>query len=105
MSLPTARAFRPSRGRRDRRQLLAAKPQDGLDRIRILLPARLRRDGEAAGRAIAEQIAVTLAERGAGTGRSHLSVSLPGDGRSAAALARESARALGGDILGGRSWR
>lgn len=74
-------------------------------RIRILLPARLRRDGEAAGRAIAEQVAVTLAEPVADAGRSRLTVSLPGNGRSAAALARDSAQALGSAIRGGRSWR
>jgi hypothetical protein len=73
-----------------------------IKRIRIVLPARLRRDADAAGRVIAERIAMALSDAGPESARS---VTLPGHGRSADALARDAAGALARGSRGERSWR
>jgi hypothetical protein len=73
-----------------------------IKRIRIVLPARLRRNAETAGRIIAERIAMALIDAGPGTARN---VALPGHGRSPETLARDAAGALVHGSRGARSWR
>jgi len=73
-----------------------------IGRIRIVLPARLRRNADTAGRVIAERIAMVLIDAGPGPARN---VTLLGHGRSAEALARDAARTLVRGSRGGQSWR